>query len=129
MQAAMVRVKTGLCKQARASDIALPKWSNVCSKTVLYMYMLQMYLQGILVGFKGEMIHVYNKNESAIHKSDYFEKLKNRENIILMGDSIGDLKMADGATNAQNLLKIGFLNDKVNIHLQCTCTCIHVHTM
>jgi hypothetical protein len=31
-----------------------------------------------------------------------------------MGDTIGDLKMADGAAHVTNILKIGFLNDKVS---------------
>ena len=65
-----------------------------------------------MVGFENELIHVFNKNENAIHDSDYFKKLEGRDNVILLGDSLGDLKMADGA-NASNLLKIGFLNDKV----------------
>ena len=55
---------------------------------------------------------MFNKNENAIHDSDYFKKLEGRDNVMLLGDSLGDLKMADGA-NASNLLKIGFLNDKV----------------
>ena len=65
-------------------------------------------------GFHGDMIHVYNKNESSIHDSDYFSNLSHRHNIILMGDSLGDLHMADGATDVKNKLKIGFLNVKVN---------------
>ncbi|CAH1788977.1 unnamed protein product [Owenia fusiformis] len=69
--------------------------------------------QGVLTGFKGELIHTYNKNKSAIHKSDYFEKLAKRENVILLGDSVGDLRMADGCKYSKNVLKIGFLNDKV----------------
>ena len=83
-------------------------------------------LQGTLTGFKGELIHVFNKSESAIHKSDYFENIRERENIILMGDSLGDLRMADGAANTKNILRIGFLNDKVGqydsiqIHLNLT---------
>ncbi len=68
--------------------------------------------QGFCVGFKGEMIHIYNKNEGAIHRSDYFEKLKHRDNVLLLGDSLGDLTMADGA-KAKNILKVGYLNDKV----------------
>ena len=67
------------------------------------------------MGFKGEIIHIYNKNENAIHDSDYFENLEHRENIILMGDSLGDLHMADGATDSAQILKIGFLNDKVSL--------------
>ena len=69
-------------------------------------------LQDKLIGFKGELIHVFNKNESAIHDSQYFTQIKDRENIILMGDSLGDLKMAHGA-NHKNIIRIGFLNDKV----------------
>ena len=60
---------------------------------------------------------MFNKNENAIHDSDYFKKLEGRDNVILLGDSLGDLKMADGA-NASNLLKIGFLNDKVGSFYQ-----------
>jgi len=66
---------------------------------------------GKVVGLEGEMIHVYNKNEQAIHGSEYFKKLKGHTNIILLGDSIGDLKMADGAEEAETVLKIGFLNN------------------
>ena len=68
-----------------------------------------------MVGFKGKLIHVFNKNENAIHSSDYFEKLHNRTNVVLMGDSLGDIKMALGVPQPSNVLKIGFLNDKVNI--------------
>ncbi|MPC23890.1 7-methylguanosine phosphate-specific 5'-nucleotidase [Portunus trituberculatus] len=69
--------------------------------------------QGIMVGFKGSLIHMFNKNEDAIHSSDYFEKLQNRTNVILMGDSLGDIKMALGVPQPSSVLKIGFLNDKI----------------
>ena len=72
-------------------------------------------LQGQLTGFKGELIHIYNKNENAIHNSDYFENLQHRENILLLGDSLGDLTMADGAVDSAKILKVGFLNDKVGV--------------
>lgn len=73
--------------------------------------------QGIMVGFKGNLIHMFNKNEDAIHSSDYFEKLQNRTNVILMGDSLGDIKMALGVPQPSNVLKIGFLNDKIEERL------------
>lgn len=69
--------------------------------------------QGILRGFKGELIHVYNKHDGALRNTEYFKQLKDYCNIILMGDSLGDLSMADGVPNVENILKIGFLNDKV----------------
>ncbi|KAL5005991.1 hypothetical protein ScPMuIL_017149 [Solemya velum] len=74
--------------------------------------------QGEAVGFQGEMIHVFNKNENAIHQSDYFPTLKHRSNVILMGDSEGDLHMAEGVAHMENMLKIGFLNNKVEEHLE-----------
>ncbi|KAK8401245.1 hypothetical protein O3P69_002781 [Scylla paramamosain] len=73
--------------------------------------------QGIMVGFKGNLIHMFNKNEDAIHSSDYFEKLQNRTNVILMGDSLGDIKMALGVPQPSSVLKIGFLNDKIDERL------------
>ncbi|MGH0124176.1 UNVERIFIED_CONTAM: hypothetical protein FKN15_016587 [Acipenser sinensis] len=68
---------------------------------------------GVLKGFKGELIHVYNKHDGALKNTEYFKQLKDNCNIILLGDSLGDLNMADGVPNVENILKIGFLNDKV----------------
>ncbi|MEE6465671.1 hypothetical protein FKM82_006640 [Ascaphus truei] len=68
---------------------------------------------GVLKGFKGELIHVYNKHDGALKSTEYFTHLKDNSNIILLGDSLGDLTMADGVPNVENILKIGFLNDKV----------------
>ncbi|KAG3278121.1 5'-nucleotidase, cytosolic IIIA, transcript variant X2 [Ictidomys tridecemlineatus] len=69
---------------------------------------------GILKGFKGELIHVFNKHDGALKNTDYFIQLKDNSNIILLGDSEGDLKMADGVANVEHILKIGYLNDKVD---------------
>uniref|UniRef100_A0A667Y9R0 5'-nucleotidase n=1 Tax=Myripristis murdjan TaxID=586833 RepID=A0A667Y9R0_9TELE len=73
---------------------------------------------GVLRGFKGELIHVYNKHDGALRNTDYFKQVKDNCNIILMGDSLGDLNMADGVPNVENMLKIGFLNDKVEERLE-----------
>ncbi|XP_032090607.1 cytosolic 5'-nucleotidase 3A isoform X2 [Thamnophis elegans] len=68
---------------------------------------------GILKGFKGELIHVYNKHDGALKNTEYFKQLKDNSNIILLGDSQGDLTMADGVANVEHILKVGYLNDKV----------------
>lgn len=72
---------------------------------------------GVIRGFKGELIHVYNKHDGALRNTEYFKQLKENCNIILMGDSLGDLSMADGVPNKEHILKIGFLNDKVEERL------------
>uniref|UniRef100_A0A8D0HAM5 5'-nucleotidase n=1 Tax=Sphenodon punctatus TaxID=8508 RepID=A0A8D0HAM5_SPHPU len=68
---------------------------------------------GVLRGFKSPLIHTYNKNNTVLENTEYFQQLSARTNIILLGDSMGDLTMADGVANVHHILKIGFLNDKV----------------
>ncbi|XP_035991302.1 cytosolic 5'-nucleotidase 3 isoform X1 [Fundulus heteroclitus] len=74
--------------------------------------------KGVLRGFKGDLIHVYNKHDGALRSTDYFKQLRDNSNIILLGDSMGDLTMADGVPNVENMLKIGFLNDRVDERLE-----------
>ncbi|XP_023044175.1 cytosolic 5'-nucleotidase 3A isoform X5 [Piliocolobus tephrosceles] len=69
---------------------------------------------GVLKGFKGELIHVFNKHDGALRNTEYFNQLKDNSNIILLGDSQGDLRMADGVANVEHILKIGYLNDRVD---------------
>jgi HAD superfamily hydrolase (TIGR01544 family) len=63
---------------------------------------------------------MYNKNEAALHddNTQYFKDLKERHNVILMGDSLGDANMDHGVANSKSVLKIGFLNVQVNEHLE-----------
>ncbi|KAG7492280.1 hypothetical protein MATL_G00012800 [Megalops atlanticus] len=68
---------------------------------------------GILCAFKGQLIHTYNKREGALLNAGHFQELQDRHNVLLLGDSLGDLTMADGVHNVENILKIGYLNDKV----------------
>ncbi|XP_063923894.1 7-methylguanosine phosphate-specific 5'-nucleotidase [Zophobas morio] len=72
---------------------------------------------GIITGFKGPLIHVLNKNEYAIKNSEYYDIVKNRNNVILLGDSLGDARMADGIEHANHILKIGFIFEKVEGNL------------
>lgn len=89
------------------------KKQNIRARVFLFV------LQGVLRGFKGELIHVYNKHDGALRNTEYFKQLKENCNIILLGDSMGDLSMADGVPNVENILKIGFLNDKVQSVFLC----------
>ncbi|KAF3846019.1 hypothetical protein F7725_003097 [Dissostichus mawsoni] len=51
---------------------------------------------GLLKAFKGELIHIYNKREGALLNTGHFQELRTRPNVLLLGDSLGDLTMADG---------------------------------
>jgi 5'-nucleotidase len=61
-----------------------------------------------------QFVHPYNKDIISSRLSDsYFENLSHCKNMILLGDSLGDLHMSCGAA-ANTLLTIGFLNEKVD---------------
>lgn len=86
---------------------------------------------GCLIAFKGKTIHVLNKNEHALdmaapvhdkfgdpNESDPNNSLvKQRTNVLLLGDHIGDLGMSDGL-NYENRIAIGFLNTNTEMSLQ-----------
>ncbi len=67
--------------------------------------------EGSAVGIKEPIIHSFNKDETVIQETkDVYEKIKNRKNIILLGDSISDIGMVKGF-EYDNLIKIGFLGN------------------
>ena len=66
--------------------------------------------QGFFNGVKNDIIHPMNKYAIPIHKSKFYDKIKGRKNIILLGDSIGDLKMNEGLEH-HNIIRIGFYRD------------------
>jgi HAD superfamily hydrolase (TIGR01544 family) len=69
--------------------------------------------KGKAIGMENSIIHVFNKDETSVknHPSIYKE-IKERKNVLLLGDSLGDLGMIKGFSY-ENLLKVGFLNEEV----------------
>jgi len=65
----------------------------------------------LVSGYKGRMIHVFNKNEVIVKETPHYANISSRGNVILLGDSLGDLSMADGVPH-DFVLTIGFLNLK-----------------
>ena len=57
-----------------------------------------------------KIMHILNKNNSDIKDLNIYQELINRKNVILLGDSLGDLGMIEGF-EYDNLLKIGFYNE------------------
>lgn len=72
---------------------------------------------GYATGYVKPHIHTFNKNETVIKDSSFYPKIINRKNVILLGDSLGDVKMVEGFAY-DNLLKIGFLNFHVEKDLE-----------
>jgi len=77
--------------------------------------------EGTIIGFMDPLIHTFNKNEMSIahtKASTWFESLEHRNNVILVGDSLGDAGMATGVSNLDTIIKIGFLNHDVEKNLE-----------
>jgi 5'-nucleotidase len=76
-------------------------------------------------GFVQPLLHVFNKRSSAYLHTDYFKvpDLPKRQCLLLLGDSLGDITMAEGmGIPDENILKVGFLNDRperLQQYLEC----------
>ncbi len=73
---------------------------------------------GNLVSFNEKLIHSFNKNEHEIHDTPYFQSILNRPNVILLGDTLGDIGMIGGMKNLKQILKIGYLNHSTPAKLE-----------
>lgn len=61
---------------------------------------------GKAVGFKEPLITSLNKSETILkHFPDVYAKIKDRKNVILLGDSLSDVDMIEGF-DYKELLKI-----------------------
>ncbi len=72
---------------------------------------------GRAISFQEPIIHGYNKDETLLEKiPEIYAKIANRTNVVLLGDSLGDLGMVSGFDYRQ-LIRIGFLlsDDQTNI--------------
>ena len=77
---------------------------------------------GRLVAFNKKLIHPFNKNEYEIQDTPYFRSILHRPNVILFGDTLGDVGMIGGMKNLKHILKIGYLNrstpSKIEVYTQ-----------
>lgn len=73
--------------------------------------------EGNAVGVKKPIIHTLNKYETSVKDFPVFEEIKERKNVLLLGDSLDDAGMVEGF-DYENLMKIGFLNEKPEENLE-----------
>lgn len=64
------------------------------------------------IDYDKRVIHVFNKDETVLKDfPEIYNQIESRKNVILLWDSLWDVGMIEGF-KYDNLLKIGFLNDK-----------------
>lgn len=74
--------------------------------------------KGIAEKIKPPIIHSFNKDETIIRDfPEVFSKVKERKNVILLGDGPEDVGMIEGF-DYDNLLKIGFLNENIKENIE-----------
>ena len=71
---------------------------------------------GTIKSIKGETIHALNKNIVSLDNSSK-KMLEGRENILLLGDGLADLKMISDEQK-ENAITVGFLEEKVEENLE-----------
>lgn len=73
--------------------------------------------KGNMIAVKKPFIHVMNKDETIVKEFPCYKQIKDRENVLLLGDSLGDKGMITGF-DYDNLIKIGFVNENVEENLK-----------
>lgn len=68
------------------------------------------------MGVRQPIVHSLNKDETAIQDFPAYKVVKNRKNVILLGDFIDDIGMVMGFDYDQ-LLTVGFLNEDIEKNL------------
>jgi 5'-nucleotidase len=71
---------------------------------------------GNAIRVRQPVIHSLNKSGSVVSNFSFFEKIKDRKNILLLGDSIDDVDTVQGL-KYDNLIKIGFLNENAESNI------------
>ncbi|EFN77399.1 7-methylguanosine phosphate-specific 5'-nucleotidase [Harpegnathos saltator] len=96
---------------------AILRYHNALYDNVKVISNFLKYNGNYLDGFENDvLIHAYNKNECALEK-DYLKILGEKQNILLMGDTIGDADMVERTEDTKTVLKIGFLYEHVEASL------------
>lgn len=72
---------------------------------------------GKVTGYKSNIIHSLNKNEIQLKGTPYYDIIRERKNVILLGDSVDDLDMLQGIEHKE-VIKIGFLNENIEKNLK-----------
>ncbi len=72
---------------------------------------------GKAIDIKKPIIHCLNKDETILKNFPCYKTIKQRKNVLLLGDNLEDVKMIKGF-DYDNLIKIGFINEDVEKNLK-----------
>jgi len=96
----------------------IPEFKNNHRSLNIVSNFIQYDKNGKLISFNKKLIHSFNKNEHEIHDTPYYQLILNRPNVILLGDTLGDVGMIGRMKNLKQILKIGYLNHSTPAKLE-----------
>lgn len=91
---------------------AMLKVAKINYKNIIVISNFLKITNGLVDGFAPQLIHATNKNESLLKNTEHYKLLEGRANVILMGDTLTDIEMAEGMKH-NNVLKIGFIPNAI----------------
>ncbi|KAH8401919.1 hypothetical protein KR009_008694 [Drosophila setifemur] len=100
------------------SVVSMLRLGNMMHPNVKVVSNFLQYRDGLLVGLQDPLIHTFNKNESVLKGSEYYDLVHSRDHVILIGDSLGDADMASGVKASSHIIKIGFLFHHVEANME-----------
>ena len=99
-----------------AIPLLLEKYNRLYDNIHIITNLYEWDKNGKALSVKKPIIHVSNKDEESLRNLPVFKLIKDRKNVILLGDSLDDVKMVHGF-DYKNLIKIGFLNEETEKNL------------
>jgi 5'-nucleotidase len=96
----------------KAIEMYLKKENELSNNIYIISNTYQWDENGKAVGVKEPIIHTMSKKEIFLKKLPIFDSIKERKNVVLLGDSLSDADMIEGF-DYDNIIRIGFLNEEV----------------
>ncbi|HLC78422.1 MAG TPA: hypothetical protein VJH92_04815 [Candidatus Nanoarchaeia archaeon] len=100
-----------------AISIFLNKHGKLYSNTHIVSNSFKWDSKGNALSINKPIIHVMNKDETSVKDFGFYDSIKDRKNVLLLGDSLEDVDMVNGY-DYEGLIKVGFLNEKVDENLE-----------
>jgi len=67
---------------------------------------------GKVSGYSSDVIHSFSKRQKLFQDDRYWGQVENRENVLILGDTLGDADMVDN-DDYDTVLRIGYLNENI----------------